>query len=30
VGQGQTARGQPVVVVIGLPAQLATASYGGL
>lgn len=30
VGQGQTARGQPVVLVIGLPSQLAAASYGGL
>ncbi len=30
VGQGQTGRGQPVVVVIGLPAQLAAGTYGGL
>lgn len=30
VGQGQTSRGQPVVLVIGLPSQLAAGSYGGL
>jgi hypothetical protein len=30
VGQGQTARGQPVVMVIGLPSQLAAGTYGGL
>jgi len=30
VGQGRTQRGQPVVMVIGLPSQLAAASYGGL
>jgi hypothetical protein len=30
VGQGQTSRGQPVVLVIGLPSQLAAGTYGGL
>lgn len=30
VGQGQTVRGQPVVMVIGLPSQLAASTYGGL
>jgi len=30
IARGQTGRGQPVVIVIGLPAQLATTMYGGL
>lgn len=30
VGQGKTASGQPVVLVIGLPSQLAAGTYGGL
>jgi len=29
VGRGQTGHGQPIVLVIGLPSQLALASYGG-
>jgi hypothetical protein len=30
IARGQTGRGLPVVMVIGLPAQLATASYGAI
>jgi hypothetical protein len=30
IARGQTVRGQPVVMVIGLPAQLAVATYGGI
>ena len=30
VGQGKTSGGQPVVLVIGLPSQLAAGTYGGL
>ena len=30
IARGQTARGQPVVMVIGLPSQLAAGTYGGL
>jgi hypothetical protein len=30
VARGQTGRGQPVTMVIGLPAQLASNMYGGL
>ena len=30
IARGQTGRGQPVVIVIGLPAQLATTMYGSL
>jgi hypothetical protein len=30
IARGQTGRGQPVTMVIGLPAQLATNSYGSL
>ena len=30
IARGQTGRGQPVVIVIGLPAQLAMNMYGGL
>lgn len=30
IARGQTARGQPVVMVIGLPAQLATNTYGAI
>lgn len=30
IARGQTARGLPVVMVIGLPAQLAAATYGGI
>jgi len=30
IARGQTQRGQPVVIVIGLPAQLASNMYGGL
>lgn len=30
VARGQTPRGQPIVIVIGLPAQLASNMYGGL
>ena len=30
VARGQTGRGQPVTMVIGLPSQLAASSYGGL
>jgi len=30
IGNGQTASGLPVVMVIGLPAQLAAATYGGI
>lgn len=30
VGRGQTARGLPIVLVIGLPAQLAAGTYGGI
>ena len=30
VGRGQTASGQPIVLVIGLPAQLAANMYGGI
>ena len=30
IARGQTQRGQPVIVVIGLPSQLAANMYGGL
>jgi hypothetical protein len=30
IARGQTQRGQPVVIVIGLPSQLAASMYGGL
>ena len=30
IARGQTARGQPVVMVIGMPAQLATNTYGAI
>jgi hypothetical protein len=30
IARGQTQRGQPVVIVIGLPSQLAANMYGGL
>ena len=30
LARGQTGRGQPVVIVIGLPSQLAMTMYGGL
>ena len=30
IARGQTTRGLPVVMVIGLPAQLAAATYGGI
>jgi hypothetical protein len=30
IARGQTGRGLPVVMVIGLPAQLAVATYGGI
>jgi hypothetical protein len=30
IARGQTGRGQPITMVIGLPAQLATSMYGGL
>jgi hypothetical protein len=30
IARGSTQRGQPIVVVIGLPAQLASSMYGGL
>ena len=30
VARGQTGRGQPVTMVIGLPSQLAANTYGGL
>lgn len=30
VARGQTGRGQPITMVIGLPSQLAANSYGGL
>jgi len=30
LARGQTQRGQPVVIVIGLPSQIATTMYGGL
>jgi len=30
VARGQTARGLPVVLVIGLPSQLAAGTYGGI
>lgn len=30
IARGQTARGLPVVLVIGLPAQLAAGTYGGI
>ena len=30
IARGQTGRGQPVVMVIGLPAQLAVGTYGGI
>jgi hypothetical protein len=30
IARGQTRRGQPIVIVIGLPAQLAANMYGGL
>ncbi len=30
IGHGQTATSQPIVLVIGLPAQLALSTYGGI
>jgi hypothetical protein len=30
IARGQTGRGLPIVMVIGLPAQLAVATYGGI
>ena len=30
VARGQTANGLPIVMVIGLPAQLAASTYGGI
>jgi hypothetical protein len=30
IARGQTSRGLPVVMVIGLPAQLAVGTYGGI
>ena len=30
IGRGQTGRGQPIVLVIGLPSQLAVGTYGAL
>lgn len=30
IARGQTGRGQPVTLVIGLPSQLAATTYGGL
>ncbi len=30
IGRGQTAHGQPVILVIGLPSQLAVGTYGAL
>jgi hypothetical protein len=30
IARGQTQRGQPIILVIGLPAQLAANMYGGL
>jgi hypothetical protein len=30
IARGQTGRGQPIVMVIGLPSQLAMSKYGGL
>ena len=30
IARGQTGRGQPVTMVIGLPAQLAANTYGSL
>jgi hypothetical protein len=30
IGRGQTAHSQPIVLVIGLPSQLAVATYGAL
>jgi len=30
IARGQTGRGQPVTMVVGLPAQLAANTYGGL
>ena len=30
IARGQTGRGQPITMVIGLPAQLASSMYGGL
>jgi hypothetical protein len=30
IGRGQTRTGQPIVMVIGLPAQLAQNTYGGI
>jgi hypothetical protein len=30
IARGQTARGLPVVMVIGLPAQLAASTYGAI
>jgi len=30
IARGQTGRGLPVVMVIGLPAQLAVGTYGGI
>ena len=30
IARGQTSRGQPITMVIGLPAQLASNMYGGL
>ena len=30
IGRGQTGRGQPIVLVIGLPSQLAVGTYGAI
>ena len=30
IARGQTPAGQPIVMVIGLPSQLATSTYGGI
>ena len=30
IARGQTSRGLPIVLVIGLPSQLASGTYGGI
>ncbi len=30
IGRGQTGHGQPIVLVIGLPSQLAIGTYGAI
>ena len=30
IARGQTSRGLPIVMVIGLPAGLAAGTYGGI